>query len=58
MSDSLEFALQLCMLISVTVGILILDLNRTVHQTVALPVVAVQNALEARSTKKRRESCC
>lgn len=58
MSDLLELALQLCVLISASMGILILGLNRTVRQTVVLPVVAVQSDLNARPIKPRRKSCC
>ena len=42
MSDIPELALQLCVLISAVTGIRVIDLNRTVRNTVALPVVAVK----------------
>ena len=58
MSDILELALQLCVLISAIMGILVIDLNQTARQTVALPVVAVQSALKARPIRQRRKSCC
>lgn len=48
MSDIPEAALQLIMLISAIMGMVVIDLNRTVRQTVARPVVAVQSALKAR----------
>ena len=48
MSDILELALQLCVLISAIMGIVVEGLNRTVRQTVTLPVVVVQSALKAR----------
>ena len=56
MSDILELALQLCVLVSAVTGIRVIGLNRTVRQTVALPVVTVQSALKARPVKQMRKS--
>jgi hypothetical protein len=61
MSDIPEAALQLIMLISAIMGMVVIDLNRTVRQTVAPPVVVVvvvQRALKARPIRQRRKSCC
>lgn len=56
MSDIPELALQLCVFISGLMGILVIGLNQSVRQTVALPVVTVQSALKARPVKQMRKS--
>ncbi len=55
MSDIQELALQLCVLISAIMGTMAMGLNRTVRPTVALPVVEVQSAFNARPIKQRRK---